>query len=65
MPLKLEPKTKQMQDGLYAKFTTSKGEILVNLEFQKHQNKLGNFVALAQGNLEMMSKNKDNLTMMD
>ena len=41
-----------MQDGLYAKFTTSKGEILVNLEFQKTPGTVGNFVALAQGNLE-------------
>jgi FKBP-type peptidyl-prolyl cis-trans isomerase len=41
-----------MQDGLYAKFTTSKGEILVSLEFKKTPGTVGNFVALAQGNLE-------------
>lgn len=41
-----------MQDGLYAKFTTSKGEILINLEYQKTPGTVGNFVALAQGNLE-------------
>ncbi len=41
-----------MQDGLYAKFNTSKGEILVCLEFQKTPGTVGNFVALAEGNLE-------------
>ena len=41
-----------MKDGLYAKFISSKGEILVNLEFQKTPGTVGNFVALAQGNLE-------------
>ena len=41
-----------MKDGLYAKFNTSKGEILVNLEFQKTPGTVGNFVALAQGNIE-------------
>ena len=41
-----------MQDGLYAKFHTSKGEVLVNLEYQKTPGTVGNFVALAQGNLE-------------
>jgi peptidyl-prolyl cis-trans isomerase A (cyclophilin A) len=41
-----------MQDGLYVKFNTSKGEILVNLEFEKTPGTVGNFVALAEGNLE-------------
>jgi len=41
-----------MQDGLYAKFNTSKGEVLVNLEFEKTPGTVGNFVALAEGNLE-------------
>ena len=41
-----------MDNGLYAKFNTSKGEILVNLEFEKTPGTVGNFVALAEGNLE-------------
>ncbi len=41
-----------MNNGLYAKFNTTKGEILVNLEFEKTPGTVGNFVALAEGNME-------------
>jgi FKBP-type peptidyl-prolyl cis-trans isomerase len=41
-----------MNKGLYAKVKTSKGEILIDLEFEKTPGTVGNFVALAEGKLE-------------
>ena len=41
-----------MNNGIYAKFNTSKGEILVQLEHEKTPGTVGNFVALSEGNLE-------------
>ncbi|WP_411031404.1 peptidylprolyl isomerase [Spongiimicrobium sp. 3-5] len=45
-----------MQEGIYAKFHTAKGEILVKLTHDKTPGTVGNFVALAEGNLENGSK---------
>jgi len=41
-----------MQEGIYAKFNTSKGTILVKLTYDKTPGTVGNFVGLAEGNLE-------------
>lgn len=41
-----------MENGIYAKFHTSKGEILVRLTPELTPGTVGNFVALAEGNLE-------------
>ncbi len=45
-----------MQDGLYAKITTEKGEILIKLTHDKTPGTVGNFVSLAEGNLENKAK---------
>ncbi|WP_428225798.1 peptidylprolyl isomerase [Flavobacterium sp.] len=41
-----------MQDGIYAKFNTSKGSIVVKLTHDLTPGTVGNFVGLAEGNLE-------------
>jgi peptidylprolyl isomerase len=41
-----------MQEGIYAQFDTSKGDILVKLHYKRTPGTVGNFVALAEGNLE-------------
>ena len=45
-----------MQDGIYAKFNTPKGSILVKLTHDKTPGTVGNFVALAEGQLENTAK---------
>ncbi|WP_281542678.1 peptidylprolyl isomerase [Maribacter aestuarii] len=47
-----------MQEGIYAKFNTTKGEILVKLTHDKTPGTVGNFVALAEGDKENSSKSK-------
>lgn len=42
---------KDLEDGLYANFSTNKGEILVKLEDQKAPLTVANFVGLIEGNL--------------
>lgn len=41
-----------MENGLYAKINTNKGNITIQLEYQKTPGTVGNFVALAQGQME-------------
>lgn len=41
-----------MQDGIYVKFSTPKGEIVAQLEHEKTPGTVGNFVALVEGNME-------------
>ena len=45
-----------MENGIYAKFNTSKGAILVKLTHDKTPGTVGNFVGLAEGNLENNEK---------
>lgn len=45
-----------MNDGLYSKIKSSKGDILLKLEFERTPGTVGNFVALAEGNMENSAK---------
>jgi FKBP-type peptidyl-prolyl cis-trans isomerase len=41
-----------MKDGIYAKFKTTKGDILIKLTYDKTPGTVGNFVSLAEGKLK-------------
>ena len=49
-----------MENGIYAKFNTTKGEILVKLTHDKTPGTVGNFVGLAEGQLENDHKKQGN-----
>ena len=51
-PPKEEPVKKEMTDGMYAKFDTSKGTIVCRLEFEKVPLTVCNFIGLAEGTLK-------------
>lgn len=49
-----------MQNGLYAQFNTSKGKITVELMHKRTPGTVGNFVGLAEGNMENGVKSQGN-----